>query len=261
MNKEPVFEIIPSLSNDQEQSLELHPLQDSNKKKMKFRNVLLNWDNLIHAKNLPKRLNSISPSPYMNRQQSQIVSHHIQSSKISFYAPLQTLVSQIKRQVIKRVTNILENANEVTEHLNLHILDDNLWLLDFDISIRINGQYEFAIAESLKSTSSSFTSLEEIWRTTQSNDVNVQILDVIINLHNKTMNDILEQEYNQFALYRFADHSADWWPSSIYSKCQVIHDNENEENVIENITIYGVQFQHFPTGNFFFHVLLLIKLI
>ena len=93
--------------------------------------------------------------------------------------------------------------------------------------------------------------MEEIWRTTQSNDANVQIIDVIINLQNKSMHDILEEEYNQFSLYRFADHSADWWPSSIYSKCQVIYNNENEDNVVENITIYGVIFQHFPSGNCF----------
>ena len=170
---------------------------------------------------------------------------------------MQTLVHQIKRQVIKRVTNILEKANEITEHLNPRILDDNLWLLDFDISIRINGQYEFSIAESLKSTSSPFTSLEEIWRTTQSNDTNVQILDVIINLQNKSMHDILEEEYNQFALYRFADHSADWWLSSVYSKCQVVYNNENEDNLVENITIYGVKFQRFPSGNSLCMILLL----
>lgn len=87
----------------------------------------------------------------MNNNNEKIIKLNKTQEKVSIYFPLRKLVSQIKRYLIKDLDKRLNSRTSASRNLNINpkFLNENLYDLDFEVSVVVNRNKKSKIITNL----------------------------------------------------------------------------------------------------------------
>jgi hypothetical protein len=243
MRGEPVYTAIPSIDEINHK----HVLDDPSKKLKKFSSLIRDWDDVV------KTCSNTQTQPSNryrgdNRNAARryaIEARKLPATKLNIFFSYDHIISYLKRNVIKTISNVVDKQQvSAADQFNANLFNKNLYDLDYNVSLNIDNERDIKVSDKTKSPFK--TLIEKI--EAQGSNKEIKNLEIMFNLDEKTMKETFAENYDQLALYRYADGSTEWLPCKLRYKFQYL---KNMSRLIGNISDdkidgFGVIFARYP---------------
>jgi len=242
MRGEPVYTAIPSIEEINKHVL---PDTDPNKKLKKFSSLIRDWDDVVKTCNTaqPQASNRYR-GDNRNARRYAIEAKKLPATKLNIFFSYDHTIAYLKRTIIKAISGYIDKQMNVNDQFNASLFNKNLYDLEYNVSLNIDNEKDIKVTD--KSKSPFKTLIEKL--EAQGSAKEIRNLEVIFNIEDKTIKETFADNYDQLALYRYADGSTEWLPCKLKYKFQYLK-NLNKKNTKitdDNIDGFGVIFERYP---------------